>query len=200
MKKQGPFLEHLDAIEEKCQAVDISLREIILIFGTNSHYTLILFLILPFLQPIPMVGLSTPFGLLIALVAGFAYFKKPPFVPARWLDKRIPSSTVLKIAEGAEKIFRKISFILHPRWGLFFKAPFYALNSFLLIINAVLLALPLPIPFSNAIPAWCILIHTLAQLEEDGGAIVLSYILAAFCFVYFILIGKGVTAILDRFI
>lgn len=45
----------------------------------------------------------------------------------------------------------------------------------LLILNSILLALPLPIPFSNALPAWMIFFQALGHLEEDGFFIVLSY-------------------------
>jgi hypothetical protein len=64
----------------------------------------------------------------------------------------------------------------------------------LLILNAILLALPLPIPFSNAIPAWMILFQALGHLEEDGFFIVLSYIQTAICLIYFGLLAFGVSS------
>ena len=64
----------------------------------------------------------------------------------------------------------------------------------LLITNAVLLALPLPIPFSNAIPAWMILLQSLAHLEKDGLFIILPYVQTAVCVFYFLILAKGVGA------
>jgi hypothetical protein len=62
----------------------------------------------------------------------------------------------------------------------------------LLILNSILLALPLPIPFSNALPAWMIFFQALGHLEEDGFFIVLSYLQTAICLVYFVFLVLGV--------
>lgn len=190
-KPRGPLLKHLDTIEAECSKGDVTLKAIFNILDSDGHFLFIFFLILPFLQPIPLFGLSTPFGILIAIVAYFAYHRRPPLIPKRWAQKKLTSSTVLKIAEGSERLFEKLSFMLHPRWKVFFKGPFRVTNTLLLILNAFLLALPLPIPFSNAIPAWVILLQTLGHLEEDGLFIVLSYIQTLICLVYFGLLIFG---------
>jgi hypothetical protein len=195
--KRGPLLRHLDGIEAQCVQGDVTLKTIFSILGDEGHYVLIFFLILPFLQPIPLVGLSTPFGLLIAVVGYFAYVKRPALIPKRWEQHRLPHSTVLKIAEGSEYIFEKLSFLFHPRWKLFFGGPFRIANTILLILNAILLALPLPIPFSNAIPAWGILFQALGHLEEDGVLIALSYIQALFCLAFFASIVFGLGSSLE---
>lgn len=189
---RGPLLDHLDELEAKCLKGDPTLKEIFEIFGPDGHYVLILFMILPFLQPIPMLGLSTPFGILIGIVAGFAYLRKPPWIPSRWAQKKVAAKTVSRIAEGSERIFEKLAFLLHPRWKFLFRGTFRSANAGLLIANAILLALPLPIPFSNAIPAWMILFQTLAYLEEDGLFIIFSYVQTVICLVYFFLLAKGV--------
>lgn len=191
---RGPLLDHLDEIEKKCLQTNPTLQDIIGTFGSDGHYLLILFLILPFLQPIPLFGLSTPFGILIAFVALQAYRLKPPWIPHKWRNKVIPSTTVSKIAEGSERIFEKLGFMLRPRWRFFFNGGFRPVNAALLIMNAALLALPLPIPFSNAIPAWMILFQALAHLEEDGLFIILSYVQSLACLIYFALLTKGVVS------
>ncbi len=196
-KRRGPLLDHLDAIEAECSKGEIALKTIFNIFGIDGHYVLIFFLILPFLQPIPLFGLSTPFGLLIALVAYFAYRRRPPVIPKRWENKKLPGPTVLKIAEGSERVFEKLAFILYPRWKQFFKEPFRMISSVLLIFNAILLALPLPIPFSNAFPAWMILFQALGHLEEDGFFILLSYIQTVACLIYFGFLAFGVSSGID---
>jgi hypothetical protein len=190
--KRGPLLDHLDEIESRCAKGDLSLQDIFDIFGNEGHYLTIMFLILPFLQPIPLFGLSTPFGLLIAVVAVFAYLKKPPRIPRRWAAKKIPAATVLRIAEGSERVFEKLSFILKPRWLHLFSQPFTIFSVILLVVSAVLLALPLPIPFSNAFPAWVILFQALAHLEKDGAFIIVSYIQFLLCLVYFAFVALGI--------
>jgi len=194
--RRGPLLDHLDEIEAQCSQGEITLKSIFKIFGNDSHYLLIFFFILPFLQPIPLFGLSTPIGIVIAVVAYFAYRKKPPILPKRWENKKLPASTVLKIAEGSERVFEKLSFILQPRWKYLFKPPFRTANSLIIIASAILLALPLPIPFSNAVPAWVILFQTLGHLEEDGLLIIISYVQTLVCLVFFGFLAFGANVLI----
>lgn len=189
---RGPLLDHLDAIEAKCLKGDPSLQDIFDVFGPDGHYVLIVFLVIPFLQPIPFPGLSTPFGILIALVAILAYLGKPPWLPKKWARRKIAAKTVSRIAEGSEWVFEKLSFILRPRWNLFFQRPFRVINATLLVLNAALLALPLPIPLSNALPAWMIVLQAIAHLEEDGLLILFSYLQTVICLGYFFAIAKGI--------
>lgn len=183
---------HLDEIEAQCLEGDITLQDIFRILGKDGHHVLILFLTIPFLQPVPLFGLSTPFGILIAIVSLFAYFGKPPRVPQRWAQRKISSKIVYKIAEGSERIFEKLDFILHPRWKFFFRRPFLEINTFLVVLNAILLALPLPIPFSNSFPAWMIFFQILGYLEEDGLFIAISYFISMLCFIFFAVLAFSV--------
>ncbi len=189
---RGPLLNHLDAIEALCTRGDPRLRDILAIFGPDGHHVLLLFLILPFLQPIPLFGLSTPFGLLIAVISVLAFLRKPTWVPPRWSERTLKGSTVTRIAEGSERVFEKLGVFLRPRMQFLLQGPFRILNVTLVVMNAILLALPLPIPFSNTMPAWMILFLTLAHLEDDGAFVIASYVQTLVCLVYFGLILMGI--------
>lgn len=190
-KSNSPLQKHIEEVQKRNQSGETTLSNIVEIFGGDGHFVCILFLILPFLQPVPLFGLSTPFGILIGIVAFFSYLKRPPYLPEKWKTKVIKKETLSKIALGAEKIFGKLETFLKPRMEYFFKEPFKVINIFILILNAILLALPLPIPFSNAIPAWTILFQTVAHLERDGLFILLSYIQAVISIIFFILLAYG---------
>ena len=190
--KISPLQEHLIVLEEECKKGDLTLSKLFQVFGNDSHYVIILFLILPFMQPIPLFGLSTPFGFLIGVVAWLAYVKKPPFVPMRWKQKIMPAAVVLKIAHGFTTLFDKISFLIHPRWGFLLVGAFRSMNTFLVIFNCVLLALPLPVPFTNTGPACAIFSMALATLEDDGLFVLLSYLFTILTLIYFGLIARGV--------
>jgi hypothetical protein len=193
-KRQNSLLERLDEIEELCLHRDPSFEDIFKIFGEDGHFLIIVFLIIPFLQPVPLWGLSTPFGMLIMGATVFSYLRKPPWLPQKWKQRTLPRQSVLKICEGIERVVEKISKLFRPRLSLLFKAPFLPINYVVLIISALLLALPLPIPFSNTLPGWCILFQALAQLEDDGALLVLSYLLFVATIVFFAAIGMGVNA------
>lgn len=191
-KKMSPLQEHLLVLEEECKKGDVTLSRLFQVFGNDSHYVIILFLILPFLQPIPLFGLSTPLGFLIGAVAWLAFVKKPPFVPFRWKNKLMPKEVVLKIASGFTALFERISFLIHPRWGFTLQGPFRIINTLIVIWNCFLLALPLPVPFTNTGPACAIFCMALAFLEEDGLFVLLSYVFTILTMIYFGLIAGGV--------
>ena len=188
---RGPLANHLIEIEKKCKEGDPTIQDIINILGEDGHYVLIFIFSLPFLTPMPTLGLSAPFGFTIAVVACLALFGKPPWIPRRWSNRQVSAKTVASIAEGSEKVFKKISFFVHPRWGFLFGGTFRPFNTFLIAVSAVLLALPLPVPGSNAAPAWLILFQAIAHLEEDGLFIVISYLQAAITLVFFYFIAVG---------
>lgn len=189
---RGPLFDHLDEIEKRCLQGNLTIQEIIEIFGSDGHLVLIIFFIIPFLQPIPLPGLSTPFGILIVIVAVLAHLNKPPWIFKKWLRRKISAKAVSRIAEGSERIFEKLSRWFRPRMKFLFQNPFRTLNTFIIVLNAILLALPLPIPLSNSIPAWTIAFQALAHLEEDGLIILLSYAANVLCLVYFFMIVKGI--------
>ncbi len=191
MIKRGPLLNALDEIEARCTKGDLTLRDIFDMMGPAGHNILNLFFILPFLQPIPLPGLSSILGILIAAAAYFSYIGRAPWLPQVWSKKKLSSKTVFKVAEAVEKIFEKLSFLFHPRWPVLFQEPFRFISMLITVVSALLLSLPLPIPFSNAIPAWVILLQTFANLERDGLFVLFSYLQAIVCFFYFYLLVTG---------
>ncbi|MBK7962414.1 MAG: exopolysaccharide biosynthesis protein [Bdellovibrionales bacterium] len=62
------------------------------------------------------------------------------------------------------------------RWLFCLEGRGFRLMNLLMVASlAFLLALPLPIPVSNTIPAIGIAFHSLAQLREDGVVVVIGY-------------------------
>jgi hypothetical protein len=110
-------------------------------------------LTLPFLQPIPLFGLSTPAGLTIALSGIGIFLQKPVYLPKRLGVVQLKSETVLKMSEFLLAFQKKINPYIKNDSFVQSQFSFRFLGTFI-AIHGVLLALPLPIPFSNAMPAW----------------------------------------------
>jgi hypothetical protein len=191
--KKSRFLLAIETIHKKAEHVDITLGEIVALFGERGHSIIILFFCLPFLQPVPLPGLSTPFGVLIAIVSFLLYLHKPPWIPRKLRSIRVPHKILLVITEVAHKIWDKVEWLLSPRLYFLQKGGWRLLNFLLIAGNGILLALPLPIPFSNMIPALAILVNSFGQLEEDGVAIFVSYVIGFFSMLYFGGIFAGVS-------
>ncbi|WP_295905330.1 exopolysaccharide biosynthesis protein [uncultured Bdellovibrio sp.] len=171
------FIAAMDLLQEEASRGDLTLHRIFQLLGEEGHAMLMLFLCLPFMQPIPIPGLSTPLGLLVAIVAFFLYLNRPPWLPKKFENLKISSDVLLKVSELAEKIWKHASKIikqrmifLHDHW--FFRI----LNLIVVVVNAFLLALPLPIPFSNTVPVIAIVLSAIGYMEKDGVFILFSYL------------------------
>jgi hypothetical protein len=178
---------------EKASPSGLHVRDVILIFGSRSHAFLILFFALPFAQPLPMFGLSTPMGFMIAIVGVYMSLGKPLWLPKRFLDKHISYSLIESSCNVLIKLLNRSEKLIRPRHGWWFSQTFFrVINGIMVAIFALLLSLPLPIPFTNAFPAWFFVINAVAWLERDGMLLLGSYLVAITGLIFFFAIGGGV--------
>lgn len=171
------FSETLHSIEERAADGPVTLGELLTVCGPQGHGFLAIFLVLPFLQPIPLPGLSTAIGVLLAILGVFVALRRPPWVPKRLAAVAVQPEAVLRICTRLEKLLGALEHVVKPRaqW-LFARRWFRVSNGIVWIVHAILFSLPLPIPFSNAFPAVVILLMALGILEEDFGVIALAYL------------------------
>ena len=193
MTMKSEFLKSLELLEAHAQEKPLNLKEVFEILGDRSHLILILFLDLPFVQPVPVPGLSTVLGLLIVFIAVLNYLEKPIHLPRWFKEKNLSQALVISTSKVAEKIWHFLEKFLRVRGDVFFKTKFFkGFNALVLCIQALLLCLPLPLPFSNTIPAVVIAVNVIGELEEDGLVVVISYILGLGSIAFFVALAFGV--------
>lgn len=150
---------------------------------------------LPFCTPIPLIGLSTPFGFALMIFGLRIALRKRPWLPRRLLTRQIPYPTLHRIIGVTLKAAYYMEKILHPRLTFFHHwASFAVVNGLIITLNAFFLMLPLPIPFTNTLPALSIVMLAAGMMEEDGAAIVGGYLIAVATWAYFIFlwwVGKA---------
>lgn len=175
---KSPFVVAIEKIHEQALQRPLCLSEIVDALGVQSQKVLIVFLCLPFMQPLPLPGLSTILGALIASTAMLSFLGKPTFLPKKFAHRQISQSVLLKTTEVADRFLLKIERWIHPRgkWFLNSKTQKF-FSCFMVIVMGLLLALPLPIPFTNTVPALVIMVNTFGQLEEDAIFVGMSHIL-----------------------
>ncbi len=151
----------------------VTLREIIAVTQARAYPLLLILVSLPFCLPIPLPGLSTPLGAVIALIGLRLSFRAEPWLPAAVLDAPVSSAKVASILRGSLKMARGLEVLLRPR--LCFLVDYAVLHHFygaMICICGVLLLLPLPIPLSNLVPALTVIFLAAALIERDGYFIV----------------------------
>jgi len=167
----------------------ITFQELLLKGGSNGLLLLIILLNAPFLLPIPIPNLSTPFGILILFIGAKLIWgiprQLPEFMGKRVLSDKILNSILDKTVQGIQKIEK----FIHPRYPTLSESPFFLSLNFSLIMGlGFILTLPLGIPFTNFFPAWTIILLALGLLEKDGLLIVLGYLFTFLTTLYFYLI------------
>ena len=164
--------------------------------GRGLHLMMII-LCLPFLTPVPVPGASSLLGSVILLMALRLAFTLSAGLPDFIGERRIRFDHYPKQIRGSIKFLRVVEKLIKPRrsawlnWRVIYRG-----NAILIALMAVLLALPLPLPFTNTLPAYTIILLAASTMEEDGVLIWLGYGVAAGTLAYFVLISGLIIALL----
>lgn len=165
---------HLRALEA---AVDgpLTLGELTHRMHHSGFGLLVIFICLPFLQPIPLGGLSTVLGPLVALLGvRLALGRKELTLPAWIAHRRLELKTIHLLLGGARKFFGLAEKVSRPRWRTLARNE--RANGAGIAMCGALLALPFPIPLSNLICAGPATLLALGELEEDGALSMLGWL------------------------
>ena len=147
----------------------VTLRELTEVLRGRAYTFLLVLLAVVFCTPIPLPGLSTPFGLVIAIIGFRLALRQKPWLPRRLLDTTVPPGFFARLLDAVRRPIRALEFFLRPRWSFLFKVRILH-HGYGAIICAcgILLLLPIPIPFSNSLPALTVVLIACAILERDG--------------------------------
>lgn len=176
----------------------VTLREVIYKLRGRAYTLILILLALPFITPIPLPGLSTPFGLAIAFIALRLALGQRPWLPMKLQRKQLPAGFFDKVFAVAGKVIALLESFLRPRLALISApGPMQQVHALFILISALVLLLPLPIPFSNSFPAWTILLLAAGLLERDGLFVLLGYLVFVLGVLYFILLGEAAQHMVD---
>jgi hypothetical protein len=190
--------EELAALRQQFAERPVTLREVILVLRGRAYDLLLILLALPFCTPIPLPGLSTPFGLVIAILALRLALGQHPWLPEKLQDKQLPPGFFGKLIAAAAGVIRLLEKLLRPRLApLTDHGWLRQLHAVTMVIAAVVLLLPLPIPLTNTFPGWVILLIASGLMERDGAAIAAGYGVFAAGVVYFIFLGGATHQLFD---
>ena len=189
--------EELALILREFEVETVTLREVLGLLHGRGYVLLVMLLALPFCTPVPLPGLSTPFGLIIMIIGVRLAFGAKPWLPARLLNTRLPPKIFARVFAFTRKIILGFERLLRLRllW-LTATAGRLQIHAVPIVICATMLLLPLPIPFSNVIPAWGIILIAGGLLERDGAFILGGYVATLITLAFFTAIAVfGVEAV-----
>jgi hypothetical protein len=167
---------HLDL----CQAIEaggsrgLTVGEILEGLDGRSQAAAILLLSLPFLQPVPTLGLAYPLGLVIAGLGAALALGRKAWLPATLL--RLPVRR--ELLKGMALVLGRLHRVLPSRSRLpIMTSPLARVAAGASLFCAgVVLFLPIPLPMSNFVPAVAILLLALGLVERDGVLLLAGHV------------------------
>jgi hypothetical protein len=187
--------ELLNADDER----GLSINEITCAVGEKGFGLLLIVLSLPSALPVPAPGYSTPFGVVMALIAlQMIRDRKTVWLPQRLGTIRIKPKLAKTMLGTASKFLNKIERYIRPRQKWIRGHAGQASLAFVVLNMACLMMLP--IPLTNTFPAIVIFMIGIGLSEEDGllaiGAFTVGCCaLILYAGIVYIVLTQGVEAI-----
>ncbi len=153
---------------EEIRESKVSLEDILVLAGERTFGFLFVIIALPSALPIPAPGYSTPFGILLFVLAiQLILGGESPWFPKRMLK----GSMKLEMAQGFVKKgipwLERIEAITKPRYtGVCTSLPGRVILGVAIALMSI--SMMIPIPLTNTIPAAGIFITAFGLIEDDG--------------------------------
>jgi hypothetical protein len=143
---------------------------------------------------IPFFGLSTPFGLAIALLgAQLMLGRVHPWLPARARRRALSMAMLDRVLGILTRRTRWLAKLSRRRWEHAIRPRVIGLGVVLLSLG---LALPLPIPGSNLVFLIPLFLYSLGVLERDGAWIVVGHVCTLVNIVLLVVFGATVAHVI----
>ena len=186
----------IEALREHSAGKSLTVGELELALKGRGFAMLLLLLTLPFCL-VPLPGLSTPFGFAVLLIGIRIAAGKKPWLPAFVLRKSIPPERLAKVLAGGIRFALAMEKCVKPRMHFLQRWPgMMNLIGLGIASGGLLLLLPLPIPFTNMIPAWAVVLLAAGMMQRDGLLVLLGHLMTlaswAFIGLCWLLGAKGV--------
>jgi hypothetical protein len=174
----------LEMLHARIKGKSLTLAELKQSLKGRGSAMLLILLALPFCF-IAIPGLSPPFGIAICLIGVCLMIGREPGLPPFIMRQRLPTTRLAQLLTGATKVARQLEKFVRPRLAFLHAGPgMLRLIGLGIVIASVGLMLPLPIPFSNNIPAWAVVLLAVGMMEKDGLCVLLGHLTAIFSWVF----------------
>lgn len=154
---------------EEVGTPQVSLKEILTLAGERTFGFLFVVLALPSALPIPAPGYSTPFGIVmfllaVQLIAG----RTRPWMPESWNHKQFDLGSVQKIVKAGTPWLRRLEAVSRPRLTpVCTSLPGRTVLGIAIALMSI--SMMIPIPGTNTLPAMGIFVTGFGLLDDDGA-------------------------------
>jgi hypothetical protein len=197
--RRAAFSEELRDLAGRFAERPVQLGEILDATQGRGFNLLLVLIALPFLTPIPLPGFSIPFGLVVAIIGARMTLGQKPWLPRRLLTRELPPRFLSKLITAATRVLKWLEFFLRPRLTLMNShVVLRRVAGLLITLSGLFLIIPLPLPFSNSLPAGTVLLLAAGALERDGLAFLAGCGLFLINAAYFLLLAFGGAHVMEH--
>ncbi|MEM6252008.1 MAG: exopolysaccharide biosynthesis protein [Cyanobacteria bacterium P01_D01_bin.156] len=164
-----PTAHEAEAAQVGTSGDNVTLNELLTLGGERTFGFLFVLLSLPSALPVPAPGYSIPFGIVMLLLAvQLIVGRKQPWLPTGWLSKGFERTKVAGFITKGLPWLQKIEAVSRPRLSIICTSP---LGRLVLGIAIALMsiAMMIPIPGTNTVPAIGIFVIGFGLLDDDGA-------------------------------
>jgi hypothetical protein len=178
----------LEALHACIMDESLTLAELNRALKARGSAMLLILLALPFCF-VAIPGLSVPFGIAIGCIGVCIAIGHEPWLPQFVMSRRLSGARSRQLLAAGIKVAHKLERFATPRLTFLHAGPAMPrLIGLGIVIASLGLMLPLPIPFSNSIPAWAIVLLAIGKMEQDGLLVLLGHLAVVATWVW---IGLG---------
>jgi hypothetical protein len=189
---QVTFSQELGELAARFSERPVQLGEILDATRGRGVNLLLVFISLPFLTPIPLPGFSIPFGLVVSIIGARTALGQNPWLPQKLLRCELPPRLLFRLLKAATRVVKWLEWFLRPRLAVMNDSVISRrLAGALITISGLFLVIPLPVPFSNSLPACTVLLLAAGALERDGLAFLAGCGLFMVTTAFFLLLAFG---------
>ncbi|MCI5060736.1 MAG: exopolysaccharide biosynthesis protein [Alphaproteobacteria bacterium] len=157
----------------------LTLKDLIEAFHERGFGFFLFLFALPAALPLPGLGINAIIALpLLLLTAQQAIGRHSIWVPHKLAQKSLKSETINNFITSATPWVKRIEFFIGPRLGFVTQGIFSRLIGFLGFVMA--LAVSIPLPLTNTVPAFGIALMAIGVLMRDGLAVISGAIIGIF--------------------
>jgi hypothetical protein len=179
-----PLSDDLQQLLVRAGGKPMSLRAVFDAVEERGTALVVILLAAPFVAPIPLPGLSLPFGVALAVLGIRLGLGLRPWLPDVLLRRQLSYPVLARLVGAAVRVAGPVERRVRPRWPGFFSPDMCLVNGVAIAVAALLLMPPFPMPGINALPSLAIVLLGLGMMERDGGAVVTGYVVLVVAYAY----------------
>ncbi len=158
--------------------------------GANGPFLLAIIMTVPFLSPVPVPGISTPFGIGLMSIGLYTAWHRRPRLPGFVARRELPAGVLGRLLTWVAKPLAWLERLTRPRYrALVAPGPVRVVSGLVMAALGILLALPMVVPFTNSLPSYGIVLLCMGWLCRDGLMAMLGWVMFVVTLLFFAAIG-----------